>query len=334
MSAGCWTRPTHADGATGRADGILAERTFGLMAATSEPAAPRAAVQYLSLYGSRTLAWSEYGDPHGTPVFYCHGFPGSRCEAALGDAAARELAVRLRVLGVSGGGPYALACAALMPQRLSRVSVVSGLGELTRPSTLRGMSLICGAALGLFQRAPSLSRWLYGGLVGPALARFPGAAVRFVASIGSPADARVLRDPPVRDVIEHSIGEAFRQGRPVRCRSSRSSLLPGASTPRRFACRCNCGTVRGIVLYRPPWAGITSGSSPAAVPDSYRMRATSRSSCIICARSPALSWPATERGPGVGQGAGLLHREGHRFRLGGDPLGDLAATLSACGPRT
>jgi len=220
------------------------------MAATSEPAAPHAAVQSLSLYGGRTLAWSEYGDPKGTAVFYCHGFPGSRCEAALGDAAARELAVRLiapdrpgfgrsavqpgrsiadwpqdlarlaeylsierlRVLGVSGGGPYALACAALMPERLSGVSIVSGLGELTAPGTLRGMSLVCGGALGLSQRAPGLSRWLYGGLVGPALGRFPGAAVRLITRIGSPADARVLRDPPVRDVIEHSIGEAFRQG--------------------------------------------------------------------------------------------------------------------------
>lgn len=129
------------------------------MAATSEPAAPRAAVQSLSLYGGRTLAWS-----------------------------------------------------ALMPERLSRVSIVSGLGELTAPGTLRGMSLFCGGALSLSPRAPGLSRWLYGGLVGPALGRFPGAAVRLITGIGSPADARIPRDPPVRDVIEHSIGEAFRQG--------------------------------------------------------------------------------------------------------------------------
>ncbi len=28
--------------------------------------------------GRRQLGYADYGDPRGTPVFYCHGLPGSR----------------------------------------------------------------------------------------------------------------------------------------------------------------------------------------------------------------------------------------------------------------
>jgi pimeloyl-ACP methyl ester carboxylesterase len=100
----------------------------------------------IKLGDGRALAYAEYGDPVGRPVFYFHGFPGSRLEAALADSAAssvsmrlvavdrpgygrsdfkprrrildwpedvselaRELAIdRFSVLGVSGGGPYGI----------------------------------------------------------------------------------------------------------------------------------------------------------------------------------------------------------------------------------
>ena len=92
----------------------------------------------------------QYGDPEGNLVFYFHGWPGSRCEPRLLHSVCAELQLRLvapdrpglglsdfqrgrklldwpkdvceladrfgvfrfTVLGVSGGGPYALACAA------------------------------------------------------------------------------------------------------------------------------------------------------------------------------------------------------------------------------
>ena len=33
----------------------------------------------------RRIAYAEWGDAAGTPVVYCHGFPGSRLEARLAD---------------------------------------------------------------------------------------------------------------------------------------------------------------------------------------------------------------------------------------------------------
>ena len=112
----------------------------------------------------RRLAYAQWGDLLGMPVFYCHGFPGSRLEAHLGDAAARRLGIRLiapdrpgfgestlqphrrlsdwpddlialadsleldrfHLLGVSGGGPYALACGQLIGARIALDSFVVG----------------------------------------------------------------------------------------------------------------------------------------------------------------------------------------------------------------
>lgn len=122
--------------------------------------------QTLRLPDSRTLSYAEYGSPTGYPLFYLHGFPSSRLEGSILHKAAlkrnirvlapdrpgfgqstydpsytimgfvkdvRELAKQLgigrfAVLGLSGGGPYALAFAKEMSKEegLSAVGVACG----------------------------------------------------------------------------------------------------------------------------------------------------------------------------------------------------------------
>src|SRR5437762_2787693 len=41
------------------------------------------------------IAFEEYGDPTGTPVVFCHGWPSSRTMAQLTDDAARQLCIRI-----------------------------------------------------------------------------------------------------------------------------------------------------------------------------------------------------------------------------------------------
>jgi pimeloyl-ACP methyl ester carboxylesterase len=117
----------------------------------------------LQLADDRQIAYCEYGDPVGKPVFYFHGTPGSRYEPALGDQAGREHGYRILaldrpgigrsdyvegrslldwpqdvnavaaqleidrfgVMGISGGGPYALACGHALSDRLA-FSVLMG----------------------------------------------------------------------------------------------------------------------------------------------------------------------------------------------------------------
>ena len=119
------------------------------------------------LADGRALAYAEWGAPDGFPVFGFHGSPGSR-RTHLGEEAPRSADVRLilpdrpgfglsdpqpgralldwprdvaaladhlgvdrfAVYGFSGGGPYALACAWAMPERVTAAAVVGGEGPI------------------------------------------------------------------------------------------------------------------------------------------------------------------------------------------------------------
>jgi pimeloyl-ACP methyl ester carboxylesterase len=121
--------------------------------------------QSVTLPDGRTLAYAEYGLATGYPVLYFHGFPSSRLEpGSVAHLATRQglrliapdrpgfglstfhpgrkitswpadvsvLAshlglVRFAILGGSGGGPYALACAQALPHsQMSAVGVLAG----------------------------------------------------------------------------------------------------------------------------------------------------------------------------------------------------------------
>jgi pimeloyl-ACP methyl ester carboxylesterase len=115
--------------------------------------------------GDRRLTTQVYGDPDGKPVFVLHGTPGSRLGPHPRSAVLHRLGVRLisfdrpgygesdrmegrkvadvaadvlaiaddlgletfSVVGRSGGGPHALACAALLPERMTKAAVLVGL---------------------------------------------------------------------------------------------------------------------------------------------------------------------------------------------------------------
>ncbi|KAF2745938.1 alpha/beta hydrolase fold protein [Sporormia fimetaria CBS 119925] len=154
----------------------------------------------LLLPDGRKLGYAQYGSPTGIPIFYLHGFPGSRLEvSSLHDIAlslnariisldrpgigwssphpsrtlldfprdverlAAHLGVeRYSVLGVSGGGPYALACAYALPQRsLVSATLVCGLGP--RDIGMKGAGFVHKLGYGFgFTWAPVWAiRWLF-----------------------------------------------------------------------------------------------------------------------------------------------------------------------------
>jgi pimeloyl-ACP methyl ester carboxylesterase len=119
----------------------------------------------LTLPDGRKLAYAEFGNTDGYPVFYFHATPSSRLEPlSIGDDVFSEFGLRVicpdrpgmggsdfqkqrgfsdwpedmkflaeaigldkfSVLGVSGGGGYAAVCAAKIPEKLSNVVIASG----------------------------------------------------------------------------------------------------------------------------------------------------------------------------------------------------------------
>ena len=201
------------------------------------------------LCDGRTLGYAEYGDPAGKPVFFFHGFPGSRLEAAMGhDAAAKhggrlicidrpgfglsdfkpgrtlldwpedvtDLAAalgidRFGVAGVSGGGPYVAACAYAMPQRLTGAYIISGVGPFDAPGATDGMSRQNKILFSLGRHAP----WL-GGLVIRVMARAAknpsGKFMDQMAKSMPEPDRAILRQPKIRAIFLDDVREAFRQG--------------------------------------------------------------------------------------------------------------------------
>ena len=132
---------------------------------------PAPAPRYWQASSGRMLAWNEYGDPAGRPMLYFHGWPSSRLQGRLVHHLARERGLRVIApdrpgigrstyepgrrleswpqlmadfadflgidrwaqLGVSGGGPYVLACAAMLGERVSASAVLCGAVPIAGP---------------------------------------------------------------------------------------------------------------------------------------------------------------------------------------------------------
>lgn len=202
----------------------------------------------IHLKDGRVLAYLAIGNPSDTPVMYFHGFPGSRLEGRLAAEAAdrhgfwllapdrpgfgastlqprRTLAAwaadvgaladalgleRFSVVGASGGGPYALACAAELPERVAGVAIVAGLGPVTRPGATQGMAMLNRLMLRLADRLPHLARGLVG-LLALVVRRHPERYLAHMLAGAPAADQAVLADPGYRSLILDSTAEALRQ---------------------------------------------------------------------------------------------------------------------------
>ena len=122
----------------------------------------------------RSVMVRDAGNPAGVPVVYFHGTPGSRLDVSFGEDVAKGMGVRVvsfdrpgygrsdagpyslsriaadvgviadrlgvgrfAALGWSGGGPSALAAAAVLGQRVTTVGVVAGDGPFQQMTALR-----------------------------------------------------------------------------------------------------------------------------------------------------------------------------------------------------
>lgn len=201
------------------------------------------------LADGRTLAYEDAGDPGGFPALLAHGFPGSRLEArVVGDAAAAagvrlvcpdrpgfggsdpqparglddwpsdvaaltdHLGIgRFAVVGFSAGGPYALAGAALLGDRVMACGIVSSPGPLDRPGATVGMSTINRMLFGAGRRAPVVARVLIR-LIERSVRSEPAVVARRMGQGMAATDRRILATPTIGESYGAAVREAFRQG--------------------------------------------------------------------------------------------------------------------------
>jgi len=205
--------------------------------------------QIAVLRGGRRLAFVERGDPRGFPIVHHHGMPGSRLQHEARDEYYRFLGIRLitpdrpgygmsdphpgapladwpldvadlmdwleiprfGVTALSGGGIYALACAALLPDRVTGVVTTGCPAPMQIEGASRGMRFLTRAGVWIAGRVPWLlaaGAWAFGW--------FAESHPRFVYGLfnqaGPPADRRWISSPSFQGGAVEDLQEALRNG--------------------------------------------------------------------------------------------------------------------------
>lgn len=198
----------------------------------------------VTLSDGRMLAFAEYGPVEGRPVMMFHGAPGSRHEhvelAALQKTDTRLIVVdrpgygrsdfyadrslldwpedirkladflhlgRFTVMGFSGGGPYAAACARKIPERLSRVVLLGSLA----PFDVNGFAeMMPPASRALFELAAQDVQLAELQLT--ELSASPLSLFNTIEDAVSAADKSVFNNPGFRRMYLDNLTEACCQG--------------------------------------------------------------------------------------------------------------------------
>ena len=199
----------------------------------------------IELSDGRHLSFYEYGVDTGNPVFYFHGFPGSHLDTEIfnADELARKFNLRIiacdrpgygdsesdpdralldwpddvvavadhlnldnfSVLGYSGGGPYALACAYKIPDRLDQVVVVSGMAPFDANMAKNGMSMFIPKMPGFLQNV------ILNGMA-KSIKEDPEELITKMNKNIPAIDQEAMKDPVIKQAFINLIGEAFKQG--------------------------------------------------------------------------------------------------------------------------
>jgi len=197
------------------------------------------------LADGRRIGYAEYGDPQGASVLAIHGTPGSRFMFALTDKASRDRGLRIfaperpgyglsdfrrkdglaqaaddlrwfadavglrrfALIGVSGGGPYAVATAASMAERVALLALISPVGPIAECQSKIRMSKLhryIFAKIGRSRPSGAAFFWSLRHVVRYA----PDLAYRGLMQRVAPTDRSVL----IRDEVKANLQTALREG--------------------------------------------------------------------------------------------------------------------------
>jgi pimeloyl-ACP methyl ester carboxylesterase len=206
--------------------------------------------EFLDLSDGRRLAYTVTGPADGVPVMYCHGAIGTPvggtvdldllCERlgvryitpfrpGLGasdpkpgrtilDFAddARELADALELehfalVGVSAGGPYALAIAHKLRSRVGRVAIVSGISPFCAPHETEGLRKLIRWGLRFMDHAPGLAEGVGNACV-DVIRKHPQILMRAMSSHAAPGERERMAGASEREQASTAFLDAAQQG--------------------------------------------------------------------------------------------------------------------------
>lgn len=203
----------------------------------------------LTLRDGRTLAYIDLGDANGTLLIVAQGTPSSRYLRYPDDSVARERHVRVitpdrpgyglstaprrtsltdwsadvaeladalgfarfLLLGYSGGGPYALACAAQLPSRIQKLGLIASIAPLSAPGVWAGLSSAARREITLLRWMPRPLIWLQVRRMARAVARDPEKLVHDLIKASPEPDVVALQRPDIRAMSLEAFAEAMRQ---------------------------------------------------------------------------------------------------------------------------
>ena len=209
-------------------------------------------VAFITKDNGRRVAFYEYGDPSGKPIFFCHG-TGSHVHAMLLHNSAKRLGYRIIVpdrpgiglsdfdpkrklldgasdiaaladhlhidrfglMGISGGNPTLLACAYKFPERLTFVVDLAGAAPLyTDPAALKQLGTMDRIFAKLGAHLPLGLFQIPFSLLGfqQKIMKSPKAFANMMRSSMCKADMELFDIPEMQYIFMRDFQELFRQG--------------------------------------------------------------------------------------------------------------------------
>ncbi len=240
----------------------------------------------LELANGRILGYAEYGPADGTPLLFCHGSPGSRYqrhpEASLLEThGIRQITIErpgygnstyqpgrtlldwpndiaeaadvldlpeFFLVGLSGGGPHVLACAARIPERLLGVAILDSPGPVAESEAAAVLPVGLRLAVKLIPLR-GVSR-LIGYTQARAIRKDPDAFMDSLGERWGEVDLEVFRRPSVREMFREDFTEAVRPG------------SKGLTRDLRIGLRDWGFELAQIEMHVDVWHGEQDGSAP------------------------------------------------------------------------
>jgi pimeloyl-ACP methyl ester carboxylesterase len=199
----------------------------------------------IKLKDGRKLGYAEYGAPQGTPVYYFHGSPGSRLDWKYLDVndIAKRLGARIispdrpgfglsdfkrnrrildwpndvieladtmnidkfAILGISGGGPYALACAFKISERMTAIAICASMGPANAPGAASG------TAMYIPRKNPLIKKLLLMGMA-MGLRKDPDRVISQMKNTFPEVDCLMFNRPEIQKPFMESLQETFHSG--------------------------------------------------------------------------------------------------------------------------